>query len=52
MATGSTTTAEASGGKFCNAAAPPSAASAMIEPTDMSIPPVIITIVTPIAMIA
>ncbi len=52
MAMGSTTTAEASGGKFCKAAAPPSAASAIIEPTEMSIPPVIMTMVTPMAMIA
>ena len=49
---GKTTAAEASAGKFCNAAAPPKAASAITEPTEMSIPPVIITIVTPTAMIA
>jgi len=33
-------------------AAPPSAASAIIEPTEMSIPPAMITNVTPTAMIA
>jgi hypothetical protein len=49
---GKTTAAEASTGKFCKAAAPPKAASAITEPTEMSIPPVMITIVTPTAMIA
>ena len=49
---GNTTAAEPSTGKFCSAAAPPSAASAIIEPTEMSMPPVMITMVTPTAMIA
>ncbi len=49
---GNTVAAEASTGKFCKAAAPPNAASAITEPTEMSMPPVMMTRVTPTAMIA
>ena len=51
-ATGSTCHADASAGRFCSAAAPPSAASAIDEPTEMSMPPVMMTTVNPTAMMA
>ena len=51
-ATGSTFHAGAPGSNRWSAAAEPSAASAIIEPTEMSIPLVIMTMVTPTAMIA
>ncbi len=51
-ATGNTFHGDASGGMYCKTRAPVNADSAMIEPTEMSIPPEIITIVMPTAMIA
>ena len=51
-ATGSTTQAEALKARCCKAAAVPSAESAMDEPTEMSIPPVMMTTVSPTAMMA
>ena len=51
-ASGSTFQALAFSGKFCSTAAVPSAAKPKIEPTEMSIPPAMITNVTPTAMIA
>ncbi len=51
-ARGSTTHAGASADNPCNAAAVPSAASAIVAPTEMSMPPVMMTTVMPTAMIA
>ena len=50
IATGKTTITEEFSGNACKAAAPPSAESAMIDPTERSIPAVRITKVIPIAI--
>jgi len=51
-ATGRVFHADASSEKFCSTYAVPNAESAKIDPTEMSIPPAMITHVTPTAMIA